>query len=179
MLLKKLFSILFTGGLLNMAMGQEVIISGVNKNRLLTWADFTGTIDKSSEHDANTYWKIKYGFTGVGFKGDTAKLQGLYVKLELDKDHSWVKQNKATDNLLKHEQGHFDTGLLCLQELIDRLNNTVFFKADFMEKIKTAFSGILAKYTQMGITYDTETNHSKNEQQQDKWNIFFAQSLQK
>lgn len=161
----------------NLLFCQDVIINGTNKNRLLTWEDFTGRPDKSSSHDANTYWKLNYSFQGVSFKGDTAKITGLTVKLELDEKLSWIKPGKETANLLKHEQGHFNIGLMCQNEIIKQFNTAVFLRSDVQNKLQTIFNTSLEKYKLMGIKYDDETNHSKNQEGQEKWNDLFVKEL--
>jgi hypothetical protein len=156
---------------------QDVVIGGINKNRLLTWADFTGKPDKNSAYEANTYWTINYTFDGITFKSDTATIAGFQVKLELDNNKSWVKSGRENASLLKHEQGHFDIGLICQNEMIKQINNTVFLNADFKNKLDNIFSFTLEKYKLMGVKYDEETNHSKNEESQIKWDAFFAKEL--
>lgn len=156
---------------------QEVIISGVNKNRPLTWNDFKGRPDNGSAYDANTFWNITYNINGISFKGDTAKISRFSVILQLDEKLSWSKPEKQTAVLLKHEQGHFDIGLICQQEIIGLLNNTVFLKTDFKEKIPAIFSSTLEKYRLLQEKYDAETDHSKNQPAQDSWNNFIAATL--
>ncbi len=163
----------------SLAFSQEIIINGLNKNRPLTWDDFKGVPDKSSYYDANTYWNITYNINGISFKGDTAKINRFSVILKLNENFCWVKPEKQTSILLKHEQGHFDLGLICQREITTQLNNTVFLKADFQNKIPTIFSSILEKYRLLGIQYDEQTDHSKNQAMQDKWNSFFAEALNK
>ena len=160
-----------------LSVGQQVIISGVANNRLLTWNDFSGKPDKKSEHEANTFWKINYSYTGVIFQGDSAKLKGLSVKLELDAGQSWIRPGKETTNLLKHEQGHFDVGLICLKEMIEKLNNTLFYKQDISAKVQNLFYEILNKHMLMNKQYDKETDHSKKKEEQEKWNLFFTNEL--
>ncbi|HMI78577.1 MAG TPA: DUF922 domain-containing protein, partial [Ferruginibacter sp.] len=169
-----LFVFLFSGNLL---FCQEVVINGINKNRLLTWEDFTGKADKSSPYAANTFWNLNYSYQRVSFKGDSAKIEELAVKLELDKKRSWIKAGKETPELLKHEQGHFDIGLLCQKEFIFQLNNTRFSKTDYQSKVQSVFNTLSEKYRLMGLKYDEETNHSKNREAQQKWNDFFAKEL--
>lgn len=156
---------------------QEVVINGINKNRPLVWEDFTGKPDGNSTHYAYTYWNINYRYKGVSYNGNTAMIKEPVFTLELDKNLSWVKQGKETPELLKHEQGHFDLGLLCQKEMIGRFNNTVFTRSDFREKLNSLFYSILNKYKAMGKDYDKETNHSKNQESQEKWNTFFASEL--
>jgi hypothetical protein len=158
---------------------QDVVIGGINKNRLLTWADFTGKPDKNSAYEANTYWTINYTFDGITFKSDTATIAGFQVKLELDNNKSWVKPGRENASLLKHEQGHFVIGLICQKEMIRQINNTIFLKVDFKIKLGNIFSSTLEKYKLMGLKYDEETNHSKNQPDQDKWDAFFTNELRK
>ena len=158
---------------------QVVIINGIDKNRLLTWEDFTGRPDKKSEHAAMASWKIYYSYQGINFNGDTAMLRGLKINLELDKDRSWLKKGRETGDLLKHEQGHFNVGLLCQQEMLKQFTNTVFLKSGWQDKIQKLFNNILDKYLQMDLKYDTETNHSKQKEMQQKWDSFFSTELNK
>lgn len=176
--MKKIISLLFILSYFENTFCQDVLINGSNKYRLLTWDDFSGNPDKNSPYQANTYWGIKYGFTGVDFAGDTAKLKGLSVTLKFDETKSWVKEGKQTVYLLKHEQGHFDIGLICHREIIKAINSTVFFKADFREKLRTIFTDTMKKYHLMQLQYDEETDHSKNEANQQKWNADIAKALQ-
>ncbi|MBK8495505.1 MAG: hypothetical protein IPL50_11110 [Chitinophagaceae bacterium] len=107
---------------------QDVMINGINNNRLLTWEDFTGKPDNHSLHDANTKWNLSYSYQGYTLNGDYVKIKGLKMILELDQRSSWIKPGKETVPLLKHEQGHFDIGLICLQEMTARLNNASYYK---------------------------------------------------
>ena len=175
--MKKIIGVLFFIFLSKISFCQDVIINGSNKYRLLTWADFTGKPDNNSPYQANTYWQINYTLTGVNFIGDTAKLKGFSVTLTLNENKSWVKEGTQTASLLKHEQGHFDIGFICQQEIIKQINSGVFLKVDFQNKLKAIFSTTLEKYHAMQLKYDLETDHSKNEQSQDKWNDFIAKKI--
>lgn len=161
----------------NLAYAQDIIISGNHENRLLSWDDFKGRPDQNSAHDAYTFWNINYSLNGMTLKGDTVKIGSFAVTLTLDEKQSWIKPQKQTDLLLKHEQGHFDIGLICQREMIRQLNSTVFFKYGLQEKIQTIFSTVLDKYQLSGQQYDKETDHSKNLQAQESWNAFFTKEL--
>ena len=174
---KIIYLILFLSFLQNIFC-QDIIINGSNKYRLLSWDDFTGKPDKNSPYQANTSWGIFYGFKGVNFVEDTAKLTGFSATLKFDENKSWIKEGKQTASLLKHEQGHFDIGLICQREIIKQISSTVFLKSDFQNKVKKTFSDTMEKYHLMQLKYDEETNHSQNQQNQDKWNDFIAKALQ-
>jgi Bacterial protein of unknown function (DUF922) len=175
--MKKMICILLICSLYKTVNCQEVFINGENKNRLLTWSDFAGGPEKGSSHDANTFWNISYAFKGISFMSDTAKIQGFSAKLTLDEKRSWVKPGKQSDPLLKHEQGHFDLGLLCQQEMIKQFSSAVFTRANYKEQVQKLFNAVLDKYRLLGVKYDSETDHSKNQVSQDNWNNFFATEL--
>ena len=73
-----------------------------DKNKLLTWKDFKGIVDEKNIHDAISTCDILFNYKRIG---DTLK---LITRCEFHPDKSWVKKDKQTLYLLKHEQAHFD-----------------------------------------------------------------------
>ena len=177
--MKKIIGLLFLIGCFQFVFCQDVIINGVNKNRLLTWGDFTGRPDEKSPFDANTLWKLNYKFGSMSVSGDTVKLHVFSVGVELDTTKTWIKKGKATGVLLKHEQGHFNIGLLCQHELIEQVKNAVFLTSNIQQKLQQMFTDATYKYEAMGAQYDKETDHSKDQEAQEKWDAFFAQTFAK
>jgi Bacterial protein of unknown function (DUF922) len=176
--MKKIFYLLLLSFLWQSnSFSQNIVIAGVQGERALTWNDFTGKPEKESPHDANTYWNIDYSFKGVNFIGDTAVFSGLNIKLELNAKLSWVKKEKETDALLKHEQGHFDIGRLCVRALQQAYTTNVFLRKDLQAKLNSTFSEIMKTYHEMGIQYDKETDHSKNKEAQKRWEDLLAEKL--
>jgi Bacterial protein of unknown function (DUF922) len=161
------------------AAAQKIIISGKEGNRPLVWEDFKGKPDNSIPYFAMTNWAVSYGFSNVQFKGDEVVIGNFDVKLELMPKGSWLKAGKGTAALLEHEQGHFNTGLLCLKTFLKREKELLptLTRKNFGEQIQLLFNEVLKKYTLMGEKYDEETDHSKNIEQQAKWNSFFKEQL--
>lgn len=151
---------------------QQIIINGKAGNRPLVWNDFTGSPDQSSAFFANTFWNINYGYSGENFKGDNVTLKDLMVTLSFIGDRSWKKEDKVSDLLLKHEQGHFDIAILCQLEILATVKNTSLTKQDYKAQVKNIFRNALQKYTQLEDKYDAETAHSMNNQKQEEWNTF-------
>jgi Bacterial protein of unknown function (DUF922) len=164
---------------LNNVQAQKIIISGKEGNRPLVWEDFAGKPDASSEHYAMTYWMISYKMANIQFEGNVAIIKGFEATLELNAKGSWLKKGKGTDELLVHEQMHFNTGLLCLKALLKKEKEIapLLTRKNFSEKLQSMFDEVLKKYKEMGEKYDAETNHSKNVEQQKKWNEFFKEQL--
>ena len=158
------------------AFSQVVIINGKEENRNLVWADFTGKPDKSEPHFAYTYWNISYKMDNVRESGDSVILDNFRVIVELDPKKSWAKKDNLTDELLVHEQGHFDLGILCMNEIAALAKQTKLQKHNFSYTIQNIMGKTISKYSALMSKYDFETNHSKNKEQQKKWNQFFAES---
>jgi hypothetical protein len=170
-------SLIFFLFLFDAIQAQKVIISGEEAARPLRWSDFSGKPDHNSPFFAYTWWNMDYSFTGARFSGDAATLEGFSVTLKLDPQNSWLKPGKESDELLKHEQGHFDVGLLCVKEFLERVKTASFSRTGYKTELQEIANSTLQKYKAMGEQYDRETNHSKSRDAQQKWNAFFAESL--
>ena len=156
---------------------QKIIINGEETLRLLRWDDFRGRPDNGSPYFAFTYWNTSYKYDGFVFKGDTVKWK-VQITLDLGQN-SWKKKDKVTDSLLKHEQGHFDVGILCAMELQEKFNKTVFLKNDYQAKLSAIIKETVDKYKKMDLLYDDETNHYANREQQWKWDAFFDSKIKR
>jgi hypothetical protein len=89
----------------------------------------------------------------------------------------WAKKDKVNNELLKHEQGHFDIGILCMREILSIYKQSKFTKANFSSLLQSIITDTSKKYNEMGLRYDTETRHSANKEHQEKWNTFFEEKL--
>lgn len=156
---------------------QKIIINGQETKRKLTWADFTGKVEKGSSFNAYTAYNFNTKIGSIKIIGDSVSIIGFEVTLELDPKKSWAKEDKVTDELLIHEQGHFNLGILCIKEILSVFHETKFKKSNYNVTLQSIINDISKKYNDMGIKYDAETNHSKNKEQQLVWNNFFAEKL--
>ena len=157
--------------------GQKIIVRGQESNGKLEWKDFTGKVDRNSSFAAYTGYKFSTKFSGVRFIGDSAVIDGFEVLLELDPKKSWAKMDKATDALLVHEQGHFNLGILTMKEVLTRFNNARFTKNNYQALLQEIVNEVSKKYNDLSKKYDSETDHSKNKDQQEKWNEFFSRQF--
>lgn len=160
-------------------MAQKIVISGQEGNRMLTWEDFAGTPDNSSSYFAYTAYSTKFKFDGVSFEGDKAILKGFLMTLEFEPKKSWVKKGKETTDLLKHEQGHFDVGLLYMQEVMEKIVSYSFTRSGYKEEFEKLMKDLHKKYVDMGTKYDEETAHSIKKDEQEKWNVFFGEKVRR
>ncbi|GMV36635.1 MAG: hypothetical protein AMXMBFR61_11430 [Fimbriimonadales bacterium] len=147
----------------------------------LKWEDFKGDPPANSTHDAETTSGIKVSnYTYDTKKGDDnkwhSKLKGAKATSTMDKTQSWVKPGKKTDELLKHEQYHFDISEYWareLQKVLDGLegigDTPEAAEANLAEKVQQAYQDILQKHNAMQEKYDEETDHSRNAEKQEEW----------
>lgn len=156
---------------------QKVIVNGTESNGKLQWNDFRGKIDKSSSFAAYTFYNLGWKVKGARASGDSMIIEGFEVTVEFNDKNSWVKMERATPQLLLHEQGHFNIGILAVREAMETFKKTKFTQANFKELLPKMVSTISKKYSEMGVVYDKETDHSKNADMQNTWNSFFAERL--
>lgn len=156
---------------------QKIIVNGRESTGKLSWDDFTGKVIEGSAFNAFTSYKFNTKFANIKFISDSAIVNGFEVVLEFDNINSWAKKDKVTDNLLVHEQGHFDIGILCTREIMAKFKEAKFTKENYRILFQNIINDASKKYKEMGIKYDDETDHSKNTKQQIKWNSFFSEQL--
>jgi len=161
------------------AFSQMVIINGKSTNRKLTWEDFKGTPDTSSTYWAYTSYLIRYRYDDIKIYSDAVTIGIFEVTVELDPGRTWAKMDKINDELLMHEQGHFNIGILCGKEILATLKQTRFEISNYREQMQSIVQEILKKYMEMGHLYDEETNHFSNKKEQERWNTLLAEKLSK
>lgn len=139
--------------------GQELMWG----ERALKWIDFKGTPDNKSEFKAYTTSGMRYI---PKYVGDSMHCE-IITYFEYYKSWS-VSQSEY---LLEHEQIHFDITEYHARLFRKELSQHTFTS---LSKVGSDLSEMLNRYTQsrekMQDLYDSETNHSKNQENQLKWN---------
>jgi len=145
----------------------------------LTSADFRGEPNGPAGDVGFTNCSITYTYK--------AHREGGYYKLDftilLLMDHyaSWIDRTQVNTpekmvEILKHEQGHYNLAYLEQQELLRTVSHTVF-RGNYHAVADAIFDRIDAKYKQLNIDYDADTQNSTNRVQQQSWNAYFDRAL--
>lgn len=141
----------------------------------LTWSDFKGKPDKSSPYKAMTFSSISSNL--LVFSEKELKIE---ISCHFIKNKSWKKAE--TDELLKHEQVHFDITELAARKMRQRLSllklkdlNQNNIKA----KLDKIFNTSTKEQQQMNKKYDSETDHSINKKEQEEWEVKIQNELEK
>jgi len=147
-----------------------------NANEKLTWNDFKSTPDYSHPYAAITFSGMSYGFSADVINGE------VYVNYKVNcffvTNKSWVKRRyKGDKELLKHEQLHFDITELYTRKFREELSKMTFTD-NVKAEIKTVYKRITNEKVLFQEKYDLETDHSKNEAAQKRWQLNIYSELQ-
>ena len=144
--------------------------------RPLIWKDFKMKVDKSSAFYALSHTGVAYKYNVI--YGENVLDIDFVVFAFFEKDLSWYKKDDATDELLVHEQLHFD-----ISELSARMMRKEISEFSFTMKYGEEILNIVNKYTfqreELQKQYDEETNHSRNKEEQKRWEEYVETELGK
>jgi hypothetical protein len=137
------------------------------KERLLVWTDFQANPVNNSPASAVTA-------SGLTFSYSLSKQENQIVGFEtmvishFYPEHSWCKKDEITDHILSHEQFHFN-----ITELHARLLRKEFSTLKVNPKIGKQITDLHKKVNKdletLQNAYDSETDFSRNHEQQAKW----------
>ncbi|MFT5819966.1 MAG: hypothetical protein ACI8ZM_001191 [Crocinitomix sp.] len=164
--------ILFGLLILGTAFGQADSNTIVWGDHSLEWKDFSGPIDQSSGHIASTRSQLR---APNSWNSDSLT---IVITAEFIKNKSWVI-GSPSDNLLQHEQLHFDITEYHARLFRKTMASYRFKSYDTVPAEVTAlFNERFKIYQAMQEKYDKATNHSKNYKAQVEWNLKVAGLLE-
>ncbi len=132
----------------------------------LAWSDFRGRPQTSSTFDASVNTGITYQWS-YGKDRDDIELN-YQVDSFCYPSLSWVKRGQMSEHLLSHEQLHFDISELHARIMRKRLKE---YKpgGNIRRDLNKMYKLVERMRINMQERYDEETNHSKNVENQKKW----------
>jgi predicted secreted Zn-dependent protease len=90
--------------------------------RQLRWDDYRKVAtSEDGKHDAVTGIDIRHQCRFLGQAGGRWRTTQVSVSVEFNATKSWVVEGKTTDELLKHEQTHYDIAAIAARQLEERL----------------------------------------------------------
>ena len=138
--------------------------------RKLTWSDYKGTPNPSSDAAASTatYLGLTYNIRNNQF---TYEITCLFSQTK-----SWGRHKN--DHILAHEQGHFDIAEIHARKLYKAMKQYAYNEKTFRQKVGKIYQDITREKEIMQAQYDQETNHSINKEQQAVWQEKIAKLLE-
>ncbi len=145
-----------------------------NENEKLSWDDFRGTPRLNVGFVASTGTGIDFKFS-YSISGNEAKVS-YSVQSFFNPQESWYLQDKVSQNVLNHEQAHFDISEIHARILRKRLAEKRFSK-NVKSEIEGIFLKVEAQRKAMQKKFDAETDHSQNLEKEKAWEMRIAQKL--
>lgn len=144
------------------------------KNRKLSWNDFQGHKPVNTDHHtaAATYCSIGFE-TKVAANGKPI----IYVYNSFYPSSSWVLENTHDDEILIHEQGHFDICELYTRRLKECISMTRITGKDITVILEDIYNKVNLEYQSFQQAYESETEHGLNDKLQLEWNVKITSKL--
>ncbi|MDR2963005.1 MAG: DUF922 domain-containing protein [Bacteroidales bacterium] len=147
---------------------QEKIVWG---ERLLAWTDFKAKAPASSPNSAMSMVGVE-----SAFESDHA-IALIDIVSVFYPAQSWAKMQDTSQNLLQHEQGHFDIVEIFARKFRKKLLETNLTSKNIQQKYEQFFASMNTEKDKFQELYDKETNFSRNKEKQAQWNARIAQEL--
>lgn len=139
----------------------------------LTWVEFKGQPEKHDHiHGAVTYAGIALEILNIDFWGNvTFRAYAVF-----DGGRSWTKSGQGDEDLLAHEQLHFDIAEVYARRLEKKLNDMKLKRreARIAKKLHDQYNN---EQLQVQARYDEETIHGLSKPIQARWAELVAQHL--
>jgi hypothetical protein len=139
-----------------------------DKNKALTWNDFTATPNLKSKYAAAV-------FPGFSYEGQTEVRDGvinlnLAMKVFVVKEGSWVKDAARDAYSLNHEQRHFDIAKIIAERFKLKIYPDSLTLSDYNSIIQYKYIESFREMNRMQEQYDQETKHGIDQVAQQRWN---------
>lgn len=148
---------------------QNINLIDWNSNRRLTWQDFKGPVDAESKNAALTSSSIniEFGYDDEGLEYN--------IKCSFNKQKSWVRIKN--DEVLAHEQGHFDLAELHARKLNKAMKGYKFNARTVSNDVNKIYDSLMTAHHEAQNIYDQETDYSRNKVKQEEWQKKIADEL--
>lgn len=148
-----------------------------NDSYKLSWIDFKDQPDNKDKAVAITASGITFGFSIK--QTDTQVISfTTNVSTHFYPEKSWYKAKEADAHVLGHEQLHFDITELFARKFRQRISELTVSNS-IGSQLKKLHETIKRELTSMQNAYDSETDFSRNAEQQAKWKANITKELTK
>ena len=154
----------------------------LNFNYVLSWSDFIKKPSRpaGSSEDAQIHPELEFKDFKLNGKGKSVSIADLTITIRVVKADSWVVNGTQSNDLLNHEQGHYDILAISAREFYAALKK---LSAATTHALQTELSKLqeeaLKKVTRVDARYDIQTKHSLDKVAQNEWNKKIAAEKQK
>jgi hypothetical protein len=142
--------------------------------RKMTWADFTGTMPKTTKYSAQIFNNFEYT---APLKIENGILSiALQMKVYMLKSASWTSSTSLSEYSLGHEQLHFDIAKLVVERFKQKAKQ-ILTVDNYDSQLQMLFIEMYREMNRLQREYDDESNHSINIIGQEKWRLIANDEL--
>ena len=147
-----------------------------DENRPLEWKDFQAAPNPNNPFYANTNTGISYSWS---FRASGDELEFVYdVYSFFLPENSWMRSGKGSENLLAHEQLHFDITELHARKLRKKLKEfDPTSVKDLKKTLGEMYRRMEAERKAMQEKFDADTDHSIRANVQLEWQKRIQQEM--
>jgi len=149
----------------------------------ISWSDFQTIPSRPHgvDEDAQIHPEMRPGNIKLGRKGNAVIITDVTIDIGLVSTDCWVVSAESSNSdLLKHEQGHYDIIALSAREFHSKLLKLSAKSTQGLQQQVDDLKSKMEKAVQkVDKRYDTQTDHSRNTQNQQLWNKKIAEEKQK
>ncbi len=157
--------------LLSSFVGGDKDVITWSKDRKLTWKDYRGK-PKPRFAAASTVYSLGRYVDGSGGKA-TAVIEAYFYC-----NDSWKKDDWINDEVLAHEQKHFDIVELFARKIRKKIDSMTFGSLkEAEEKVESLYQGLNKEMDVYQDLYDKETDGSMDGDGQRKWEKKIAEEI--
>lgn len=156
----------------------------LQQRKKLTVQDYKGIINENEDYLARTYTTVSVQYHSPVVCSQKEKVRLMVETSVSVSNKSWMKVYKirtreTLNELLSHEQGHYDISEVFATDLKNTLSGLCFDKASYKKSADSVFQSKNRYYDGLQRQYDMETDHMRNKDMQLKWKRRIAMMLEK
>jgi len=146
------------------------------KDKKLTWDDFRGAVPRNAEEQT-----AAATFCGIGFETNTITNNNSNLKIRVYNtfylNNSWARPEEMNDDVLAHEQGHFDLCELYTRKLRERMSEVKVDVNTLKPMLRKIYEQLQEEYKNRQEAYEEETAHGINLNEQQRWKRILEREL--
>jgi len=141
----------------------------------LNSSDFKGIIlNEIDDKAASSMLSIEYKIVSTSIWTGKIKLK---ISPTFDSSLSWIKPENISENLLNHEQKHFDIAKIFSEKIQSLVNNKIKGTKDFNDSFQKIYDEIYDEYYEFQKKYDAETKHGTDIKAQENYDALISELL--
>ncbi|MEM1136268.1 MAG: DUF922 domain-containing protein [Bacteroidota bacterium] len=138
------------------------------KGQKLNWSDFKGTPEGKIYEAARSEFKVEFKYSGSSDNGELVfqfDVSALFIPKA-----SWYVADKVSNELLMHEQLHFDITELYARKMRQRFQTAPISKENYKADIKAIYGKVMDELKAYRKQYNNDTLFGANLNKQLQWN---------